>query len=71
MEASVTMVNNVTKAAGNFIYMASRILNQSGRSGQATRHHVQKAVEQSGYLLNAIAHDLTTNHPFTLGLMHE
>lgn len=65
----MTTINDVAKRAGVSIVTASRVLNNVDTVRPALRAKVEKAVEELGYVPNAVARSLRSKQTFSLAVI--
>ncbi len=68
MRQKVT-IHDVAARAGVAAMTVSRVLNSSQRVAPATRERVQQAIDDLGYVPNALARGLLTGRTRTIGLL--
>ena len=68
MDKKVT-IQEVAMRAGVTAMTVSRVLNESARVAPATRQRVQQAIDELGYIPNALARGLLTGRTRTIGLL--
>ncbi len=62
-------IKDVAERAGVSVMTVSRVINNSRYVSQATKERVEKAMEDLGYVPNALAHGLITKRTHVLGLI--
>ena len=64
-----TTIRDVARLAGVSLGTASRVLNGSSATSEASRSAVHNAAQQLGYLSNAHARSLRSSHSGVIGLV--
>lgn len=62
-------IKDVAERAGVSVMTVSRVINNNGYVSRATKEKVEKAMEELGYVPNALAHGLITKRTHVLGLI--
>ena len=62
-------LQDVAKRAGVSVKTVSRVVNNQGEISEATRKHVQTAINELGYRPNILARSLVNQRSNTLGVL--